>query len=81
MVLVLNIVSLIQHTPDQSFGEQRNRGIHRSESLPQFRIDHIDEQEARSERDDGGIDAQIFEVRIIGQRLEDPPRSSLSVSR
>ena len=27
--------------------------------------------------DDGGIDDQIFEVRIIGHRLEDPPPNTL----
>src|ERR1700740_1276720 len=27
--------------------------------------------------DDGGIDDQIFEVRIIGHRLEDPPPDAL----
>ena len=51
MVLISNIVSLIRHTPgSQTVGEQRNRGIPRSESLPSnSRSDHIDEQEARSE--------------------------------
>src|SRR6187431_887441 len=27
--------------------------------------------------DDGGIDDQIFEVRVIGHRLEDPPPNTL----
>src|SRR5260370_42494059 len=27
--------------------------------------------------DDGGVDDQIFEVRIIGHRLEDPPPNTL----
>src|SRR6202790_1385868 len=31
--------------------------------------------------DDGGIDDQIFEVRIIGHRLEDPPPTPLTLHR
>jgi hypothetical protein len=31
--------------------------------------------------DDGGIDDQIFEVRVIGHRLEYPPPNTLGVLR